>query len=190
MGNKVTLIYENGEYSVSINDKLISVNKHMENAIERFTQVISDNEIIQGTSWETMMKELENIKDSRLVIDREYKTLTFENLKYFYSTGKVFNMESGKMQALIGGYHLFSFIVKMVEGGYINNYLDVLDFCKEILEQKVPYRTSETSLIVSDPGFNYGSAEYNFVSGKINKGATIEKASFDTFKEYVLNSIR
>ena len=103
MGNKVTLIYENGEYSVSINDKLISVNKHMENAVERFTQVISDNEIIQGTSWETMMKELENIKDSRLVIDREYKTLTFENLKYFYSTGKVFNMENGKMQALIGG---------------------------------------------------------------------------------------
>ncbi|MGL4570603.1 MAG: hypothetical protein ACRCVJ_06035 [Clostridium sp.] len=190
MSNKVTLTYENGEYTVSINDKLISVNKHMENAVERFTQVISDNAIIQGTSFESMLKDLESISDERLVIDREYKTLTFENLKFFYSTGKVFNMENGKMQALIGGYNLFFFIVNMVKSGYIENYLEVLDFCREVLEEKVPYRTSETSLIIADPGFNYGSAEYNFVSGKINKGATIEKASFNTFREYVLNTIK
>lgn len=189
MKDKITLVYENGEYTVSINDKLISINKHMDNAIERFTQVITDNEIIKATPWEDMMKDLEGIKGSRLEINSEYQTLTFENMKYFYRTGKVFNMKNGQMQQLLGGYHLFSFVVRMVEGGYIKDYLEILDFCKEVLEYKVTYRTSETSITVASPAFNYGSAEYNFVSGKINKGATIEKASFNTYKEYVLNTL-
>ena len=45
-------------------------------------------------------------------------------MKYFYSTDKVFNMHKGAMKQLLGGYNLFSFVVKMVDAGYIKNYLE------------------------------------------------------------------
>lgn len=190
MSDKVTLVYENGEYTVSINDKIVNVNKYMDNAIESFTQVITDNAVVKGIAWDNILKDLEDVKDNKLEINNDYNTLTFGAIKYFYRTDKVFDTRNGEMYQLLGGYHLFSFIVKMTCAGFIKNYEEVLDFLKEVLERKVVYRTSETSIIVTSPAFNYGSAEYNFISGKINRGATIEKMSFDLYKKYVLNTIK
>ena len=49
---------------------------------------------------------------------------------------------------------------------------------------------NELSLLVLSASFNYGSAEYNFQTGKINKGASIEDFTFDEFKNYVLQTIK
>lgn len=190
MDNKISLVYENGQYTLYIDEKVISVNKYMDNAIDNFTQTINNNAILKSIPWETIEKDLENIKDDRLEINKEYKTLTFGDMKYFYSTDKVFNMHGGNMQQLLGGYNLFSFVVKLVVAGYIKDYLDVLSFCEEVLSHKVTYRTAESSISVLSPSFNYGSAEYNFVSGKVNKGATIGTMTFDEYKAYVLNTIK
>ncbi|WP_024613826.1 hypothetical protein [Clostridium sp. Ade.TY] len=190
MDNKISLVYENGQYTLYIDEKVISVNKYIDNAIDNFTQTINNNAILKSIPWETIEKDLEGIKDDRLEINKEFKTLTFEDMKYFYSTDKVFNMHKGAMKQLVGGYNLFSFVVKMVDAGYIKNYLEILNFCEEVLSYKVTYRTTESSISVLSPAFNYGSAEYNFVSGKVNKGATIENMTFNEYKKYVIDKIK
>lgn len=190
MSNKVTLIYEDGKFSVCINEKLINEDKDLEKSLDRFKQVIRDNVVAKSTTWENIVESIKDIKNNELEINNEYKTLTFGLLKYFYNTGKIFYTKDNKMTPLMGGCELFNFVVQISVNGEIDNYEDFLEFCKEILGNKSTYRVSESSLFVSNAGFNYGSAEYNFSSQKINKGASIDKCTFDEFKSYVLDIIK
>ncbi|WP_061313444.1 hypothetical protein [Clostridium botulinum] len=190
MSNKVTLIYKDGKFSVCINEKLINEDKDLEKSLDRFKQVIRDNVVAKSTTWENIVESIKDIKNNELEINNEYKTLTFGFLKYFYNTGKIFYTKDNKMTQLMGGCELFNFVVQISVNGEIDNYEDFLEFCKEILENKSTYRVSESSLFVSNAGFNYGSAEYNFSSKKINKGASIDKCTFDEFKSYVLDIIK
>lgn len=190
MENKISLVYENGEFTVYMNDQVITVNKYMDNAIEKFTQTVNNNAMPKSIQWENIEKDLDGINLPDLEINNQFKTLTYKDMKYFYSTDKIFNMHGGRMQQLLGGYQLFSFIVKMIAEKHLEDYLDVLEFCEEILRCKVTYRTPGNNFIVGSPAFNYGSAAYDFASGKINKGASIEKMSFDDFKKYIFDIIK
>lgn len=190
MDNKISLVFENGEYTVYMNDKVVTVNKYMDNAIEKFTQTVNNNSIPKSIEWDFIEKDLKGLNLKELEVNSEFKTLTYKDMKYFYSTDKVFNMNGGKMQQLLGGYQLFSFIVKMIDEKHLENYLDVLNFCEEVLKCKVTYRTPGSNFVVGSPAFNYGSASYDFATKKINKGASIESMSFEDFKKYVLEIIK
>lgn len=190
MDNKVILIHENGEYNVCINGNIIFTDKDFDNSVAKFKQVIYDNVIVKSDEWNTIEESLKGINDERLEVNREYKTISFGTIKYFYNTGKVFYTVNGQMTPLIGGYHLFNFIITMASAGFLNNYEELLEFCKEILKNKATYRTTESGFVVASAGFNYGSAEYNFISKKLNKGASIENSSFEDFKAYVLGVIK
>lgn len=190
MNSKVALLYENGEYSISINETVINTYDNIEDSFEKFKMVIKNNSVAKATSWDSIEENLREVKDERLEINREYKTISFESMRYFYNTGKVFYIKSGEMVELIRGYNLFYFTLTMVLEGKVQSCEDILDFCKEVLDNRITYGITETGILVSSAAFNYGYAEYNFTSGKINKGASIEKCSFDEFKAYILGIIR
>lgn len=187
MNNKVTLTFENGEFSVSINGNLIDKNKDLNEAFEKFKQVARDNVAIQVNSWDSIEEKVARFNNEKVEINKEHKNLAFGSMKYFYSTDKVFYINNGTMTPLLGGYSLFDFILALISDNLIDNYEDLLEFCKIILENKITYRTSEASIAVSSPRFNYGSAEYNFTSKKISKGASIINGTFDDFKSYVFD---
>lgn len=190
MSNKVVLLYENGQYSISINDTVINTYDDIEESFEKFKMVIKNNSVAKTTTWESIEEGLKGVTDSRLEVNNEYKTISFESMRYFYNTGKVFYIKNGEMIELIRGYNLFYFTLTMVLEEKVQSCEDILDFCKEVLESKITYGVNDTSILVSSAAFNYGYAEYNFSSGKINKGASIEKSSFDEFKGYVLSIIK
>ena len=43
MSNKVTLIYEDGKYSVCINEAVVSTDKDIDKSVEKFKQVVNNN---------------------------------------------------------------------------------------------------------------------------------------------------
>ncbi len=188
--NKIALTYENGEFSLCINDKVVNLDKDMDNSIEKFKQTVKNNSTPQLRSWEFMESKLKDLKDDRLEINNQFRTLTFGVMKYFHNMGRVFYMEDGDMTALIGGYNLFYFIVTKTLEGEIRDYKEVLALCKTLVDSKTNYGITDAGILVTSPAFNYGSVEYNFSRGKIYKGASIEEGSFKEFKEYVLGIIR
>lgn len=190
MNNKVSLVYENGEYSLYINDNMINSESDIDKSIQKFRQIILDNVSVQGRPWESIESSLLEINNGIIEINKEYKTVTFGVMKYFHNSGKIFHTANGQMSPLLGGYNLFYYLLKMSIENKVKNYQDVLELCKYIVEHKGTYRINESSMIVSNPAFNYGSAEYDFNSGKINKGATIENGTFDVFKGYVMGVIK
>ncbi|GAA0769327.1 hypothetical protein GCM10008908_10800 [Clostridium subterminale] len=190
MESKVALLYENGEYSICINETVINTYDNIEDSFEKFKMVVKNNSVAKATSWDSIEENLMEVKDERLEINSEYKTIAFESMRYFYNTGKIFYIKNGEMVELIRGYNLFYFTLTMVLEGKVQGCEDILEFCKEVLDNKITYGITDTSILVSSAAFNYGYTEYNFTSGKINKGASIEKCSFDEFKAYVLGIIR
>lgn len=190
MKNKVTLTFENGEYSVCINESLIDKNKDLNESFEKFKQVIRDNVSIQVSSWDSIEEKVKRFNNEEVVINEEHKNFSFKSMKYFYSTDKVFYMKDNTMTPLLGGYSLFDFVLSLIDNKLIDNYEDLLEFCKAVLENKIVYRTTEGSIAVSSPKFNYGSAEYNFTSKKISKGASIINGTFNEFREYVFDIIK
>ncbi|WP_411170387.1 hypothetical protein ACH36K_07875 [Clostridium sp. MB05] len=190
MNNRVELIYENNEYSVSVNGSVVNKDKDLENAFSKFKSIISNNKSAEAKAWDDIVEKFQGLNNESLDINYEFRTMSFGDMKYFYNMGKVFYMANGTMIPLIGGYELFKFTMRVVSCGDVQKANDFIEFCRDVMMSKVNYRVTESSIIVSSASFNYGSAEYNFNSGKINKGASIQNGSFEEFKSYVLNIIK
>ncbi|GAA0085553.1 hypothetical protein UT300007_19920 [Clostridium sp. CTA-7] len=190
MNNRVELIYENNEYSVSVNGSVVNKDKDLENAFSQFKRIISNNKSAEAKAWDDIVEKFQGLNNESLDINYEFRTMSFGDMKYFYNMGKVFYMANGTMIPLIGGYELFKFTMRVVSGGDVQKANAFIEFCRDVMMSKVNYRVTESSIIVSSASFNYGSAEYNFNSGKINKGASIQNGSFEEFKSYVLNIIK
>lgn len=190
MSNKVELVYENNEYIVLINGSEVFKDIDIENAYDKFRSVIRNNKSSEARAWDDIVERFENLEYKDLEINKEYKTLTFGDLKYFYNMGKSFFMKDGKMIPLVGGYEIFKFTLNIVSKGDVNKGNEFIEFCKDILLSDVNYRVTDSSIIVASANFNYGSAEYNFISGKINKGASISKGNLKDFIEYVFSIIK
>lgn len=190
MNNKVALIYENNQYNVCINETVISTFKDFDQSISKFKETINDNITLHTNSWSNIEKDLSEFNNEKIKINSEYKSISFDNMKYFYKTNKIFYMRNGQMIPLIGGYNFVYFILSMNFNGSLKNCEELLEFCTKILESNSTYRVSESSIIIANAGFDYGSAKYNFSTGKLNKGATIIQCSFNEFKDYVLNIIK
>lgn len=190
MGNKITLTYENGEFNVAINENIVYTDKEMEGALLKFNSVVKNNAIEQKNSWNSIEAEVNNYSIEGVEVNSQFKTVNFGKMKYFYNTDKVFYIQNNSMISLGGGYSLFSFVLKKINEGKLENEESFLELCKISMLNKAIFSANEDIVMISSPKFSYGTVEYNFATNKINKGTSSEKGSFEEFKNYVLEILK
>lgn len=184
MNNNVALVYENGEFKISINGLNVKVEQNLDSAIEKFKQALTTPVSPEQIAWETIENEMIQYVGSGLEINSEYKTMVFGAMKYFYITGKVLSIGGGAMVDLRGGYDLFKFAIDIVASGDIKKANEFVDFCKMIIDSNSRYSITDNSITILSAKLAYGSLEYNFSTGKMNKGTGVEKCSFEDFKSH------
>ena len=185
MDNKIALVYSNGEYTVNINGTLMHKGNDAEEMFEKFQNVIKNNSIRETTSWKYVKDRINELNLSEVKINEDYKTIEFQSIKYFHNINKLYNIAGDSMVELAGAYNLLYFILEMNKAGYLRDSQDLVDICMVAMDNKANYRYYDTNFIITSAMFNYGVAEYNFATGKIHKGVSIEKSTFEEFKKYV-----
>ncbi|MEE0568213.1 hypothetical protein [Clostridium sp.] len=185
MDNKIALVYLNGEYTVNINGTLMHKGNDAEEMFEKFQNVIKNNSIRETTSWEYIKDRINELNLREAKINEDYKTIEFQSIKYFHNINKLYNIAGDSMVELAGAYNLLYFILEMNKAGYLRDSQDLVDICMVAMDNKANYRYYDTNFIITSAMFNYGVAEYNFATGKIHKGVSIEKSTFEEFKKYV-----
>lgn len=185
MDNKIALVYSNGEYTVNINGTLMHKGNDGEEMFEKFQNVIKNNSIRETTSWEYIKDRINELNLREVKINEDYKTIEFQSVKYFHNINKLYNIAGDSMVELAGAYNLLYFILEMNKAGYLRDSQDLVDICMVAMDNKANYRYYDTNFIITSAMFNYGVAEYNFATGKIHKGVSIEKSTFEEFKKYV-----
>ena len=185
MENKIALVYSNGEYTVNINGTLMHKGNDAEEMFEKFQNVIKNNSIRETTSWEYIKDRINELNLREVKINEDYKTIEFQSIKYFHNINKLYNIAGDSMVELAGAYNLLYFILEMNKAGYLRDSQDLVDICMVAMDNKANYRYYDTNFIITSAMFNYGVAEYNFATGKIHKGVSIEKSTFEEFKKYV-----
>lgn len=185
MDNKIALVYLNGEYTVNINGTLMHKGNDAEEMFEKFQNVIKNNSIRETTSWEYIKDRINELNLREVKINEDYKTIEFQSIKYFHNINKLYNIAGDSMVELAGAYNLLYFILEMNKAGYLRDSQDLVDICMVAMDNKANYRYYDTNFIITSAMFNYGVAEYNFATGKIHKGVSIEKSTFEEFKKYV-----
>lgn len=185
MDNKIALVYSNGEYTVNINGTLMHKGNDAEEMFEKFQNVIKNNSIRETTSWEYIKDRINELNLREVKINEDYKTIEFQGVKYFHNINKLYNIAGDSMVELAGAYNLLYFILEMNKAGYLRDSQDLVDICMVAMDNKANYRYYDTNFIITSAMFNYGVAEYNFATGKIHKGVSIEKSTFEEFKKYV-----
>ena len=185
MDNKIALVYSNGEYTVNINGTLMHKGNDAEEMFEKFQNVIKNNSIRETTSWEYIKDRINELNLREVKINEDYKTIEFQSIKYFHNINKLYNIAGDSMVELAGAYNLLYFILEMNKAGYLRDSQDLVDICMVAMDNKANYRYYDTNFIITSAMFNYGVAEYNFATGKIHKGVSIEKSTVEEFKKYV-----
>ena len=185
MDNKIALVYSNGEYTVNINGTLMHKGNDAEEMFEKFQNVIKNNSIRETTSWEYIKDRINELNLREVKINEDYKTIEFQSIKYFHNINKLYNIAGDSMVELAGAYNLLYFILEMNKAGYLRDSQDLVDICMVAMDNKANYRYYDTNFIITSAMFNYGVAEDNFATGKIHKGVSIEKSTFEEFKKYV-----
>lgn len=185
MDNKIALVYLNGEYTVNINGTLMHKGNDAEEMFEKFQNVIKNNSIRETTSWEYIKDRINELNLREAKINEDYKTIEFQSIKYFHNINKLYNIAGDSMVELAGAYNLLYFILEMNKAGYLRDSQDLVDICMVAMDNKANYRYYDTNFIITSATFNYGVAEYNFATGKIHRGVSIEKGTFEEFKKYV-----
>ena len=185
MDNKIALVYSDGEYTVNINGTLMHKGNDAEEMFEKFQNVIKNNSIRETTSWEYIKDRINELNLREVKINEDYKTIEFQSIKYFHNINKLYNIAGDSMVELAGAYNLLYFILEMNKAGYLRDSQDLVDICMVAMDNKANYRYYDTNFIITSAMFNYGVAEYNFATGKIHKGVSIEKSTFEEFKKYV-----
>ncbi|WP_454054047.1 hypothetical protein [Clostridium sp. Marseille-Q7071] len=189
MEKKISLIYENDEYTILVNDTIVNSEKDFEKSVDKFNKVINDNKSLNTRSWESILDGLKDLYDEKVEINNEYRTLAFESMKYFYNTGKTFYIKNEQINELSGSYNLFYYGLKMILKEKVKSCEELLEFLTKVLENKAVYTINDVAIRVSSPKFNYGFSEYNYINNKIDKGTSIESGDFKKFKEYVLDRL-
>ena len=185
MDNKIALVYSNGEYTVNINGTLMHKGNDAEEMFEKFQNVIKNNSIRETTSWEYIKDRINELNLREAKINEDYKTIEFQSIKYFHNINKLYNIAGDSMVELAGAYNLLYFILEMNKAGYLRDSQDLVDICMVAMDNKANYRYYDTNFIITSAMFNFGVAEYNFATGKIHRGVSIEKGTFEEFKKYV-----
>lgn len=192
MKRKISLVYEENKYSVYVNDTVIETNDNREEIFNTFNQAVknnSGNDSVQKIGWEELVEEIKSINDIGIDIDQTYKTISFENIKYFEVSGKVFNMSQYGIVEIAGGIDFFINTINLVKNGKIENIGEFISLFRAMTEEKINYKLADERLFITSPGFPYGSIEYSFDTLKGNTGTAIQKMSFDEFSNYVTQII-
>ena len=137
------------------------------------------------SKYESEANSTANVDVAFYLINEDYKTIEFQSIKYFHNINKLYNIAGDSMVELAGAYNLLYFILEMNKAGYLRDSQDLVDICMVAMDNKANYRYYDTNFIITSAMFNYGVAEYNFATGKIHKGVSIEKSTFEEFKKYV-----
>ena len=190
MNSKIALIYENKTFKLEVAGEMIKEFKNFEEAVKAYEEKIKEIDNSEEGKWNNLLSEVNRFKEDGLEVNNEFKSMEFKGLKYFLKTDKVFYMHNGEMIPLLGGFNFFKSTLALLKDDKIGNLESFILFLKEVIISKVNYRLNELSLLVLSASFNYGSAEYNFQTGKLNKGASIEDFTFDEFKNYILQTIK
>ncbi len=189
MEKKISLIYENDEYTILVNDTIVNSEKDFEKSVDKFNKVINDNKSLNTRSWESILDGLKDLYDEKVEINNEYRTLAFESMKYFYNTGKTFYIKNEQINELSGSYNLFYYGLKMILKEKVKSCEELLEFLTKVLENKAVYTINDVAIRISSPKFNYGFAEYDYINNKIDEGTSIKSGDFEKFKEYVLDRL-
>ena len=189
MSNKVALVFENNEYLIKLNETILNKEQDIDRAFEMFKQEIKNNSAFHTQSWEAIVSKVERLGIGQVDVNDAYKTMSLGNMKYFNHTGKVFYMGNGKMIQLVGGFDFFYAVLQMIHEKQLEESETLVSLCGEIIEKDANYSLSEDGLAVTSAVFSYGTVGYNFANGKMNKGTSSEKCSFDTFVSFVLKTI-
>lgn len=190
MNNKIALIYENKTFKLEATGEMIKEFKKFEEAVKAYEEKIKEIDNSEVGKWMNLLNEVNRFEDDGLEVNNQFKSMEFNGLKYFLKTDKVFYMYNGEMIPLLGGFNFFKSTLSLLKDGKIGELENFILFLKEVIINKINYRLNEISLLVLSASFNYGSAEYNFQTGKLNKGASIEDFTFEEFKSYVLQTIK
>lgn len=186
--SKIVLVYDNNEYSILNNGNIELTTKDSDDAIMAFKSAVAKIKAPELNNWDAIEAEMKTYTDKGVEINSEFKNLSYGTMKYFHNNGKVFLFENGQMIPLMGGYTFFHFVVTIASKGDMEICNKILNLAKTILIANAIYRVKDTSLTISSPRFNYGACEFNFISNKIHKGATVASGSLDEFIQYI-NSI-
>lgn len=189
MSNKIALLYDDGNFNIIMNGKIVNVENDINKSFESFKQLIKNEASLNKISWEKIEQEVSVLEGSGIEKNDDYKTIALGKLKYFYNMERVVYINNGEMIPLRGGHYLFDFAYNVVANKDMKKYDEFLEFCKEIIDRKSNYRLTDSSIIVSSARLNYGSAEYNFKTEKINKGASVSIDTFTEFKKYIVSNI-
>ena len=189
MSNTVALVFENNEYVIKLNEAILNKEQDMERAFEIFKQEIKNNSALHTQSWNHIVDKVKSLEVGQVDVNDEYKTMSLGNMKYFNHTGKVFYMGKGKMTQLIGGFDFFYAVLQMIHEKQLEESETLVSLCSEVIEKDANYSLSEDGLSVTSAAFSYGTVGYNFANGKMNKGTSSEKCSFDAFVSFVLKTI-
>lgn len=189
MSNKIALVFENNEYAIKLNEIVLNKEKDIDRAFEIFKQEIKNNSVFNAKSWESITDKIKSLGIEAIDINNEYKAMSLGNMKYFNHTDKVFYMGQGKMIQLIGGFDFFYNVLQMLHEKQLEDSEALVALCGAIIEKNANYSLSEDGLVVTSAVFSYGTVGYNFTNGKMNKGTSSEKCSFDTFVDFVLKAI-
>lgn len=189
MSNKIALVYEEGSFSICLNDTVIQTENDIESAIQYFKKVIKNNGGQQDNGWNEIKAVVESAACDDIEMNEAYKTVTLGNMKYFHNTGNLVYIEEGKMVPLMGGFRFVAFILERMEKEQLKDYKKLLELCIKVVEEKATYRVAENAFIIASPVFDYGFVEYHFHNGQINKGSSSEQGNFESFCEYAYSRL-
>ncbi|MGL4874818.1 MAG: hypothetical protein ACRC30_09240 [Clostridium sp.] len=187
--SKISLTYENKTYRLEVSGEMIKEFRSYEEALGEFEKRVSELDNSEEGKWLSMVDSLKGY-DEEVSINNEFKSMEYKGVKYFLKTDKAFYMEDGDMIPLLGGFNFFKALVVLDKNNEIGDVKEFMIFLKRLSVKRVNYRLNELSLLVLGAMFNYGSAEFNFQSKKLNKGASIVDCTFGEFKEYILGIVK
>lgn len=189
MDNKITLTYDGKAYQVAMNKHVVATIENIEEAYKEFERTIANNKSVAEGKWETIRAQVEQFGINEIELFDSYQAIQYQTIKYFHQTGMLYHIDQEEMVALTGGYRFLLFLLERVAQHELEETKGLIELCSEAIKEGISYRTKEASLTLASPVFNYGQVAYNFSNQEMHKGTQIEKVSFDTFKQYVLEVI-
>lgn len=189
MSQKLTLTYENNEYTVCLGNAVLAKDKDEERAILAFKNAIKNNMSQKTLSFEAMVEKVKALGVENIEINETYGAMQFGDLKYFYHTGKAFYTGSNKMVVLQGGFDYFYKVLCLGAKHYVESTNQLVELCAMAMEKGATYSLTEDSMSIASAAFSYGNVGFNFANSKLNKGTSSEKSTFEAFRSLVLAAL-
>ena len=71
MDNKIALVYDNNEYTITVNGKILETVKNAEDAFAKYQQIIRNNNMGSATAWEYVVNSINEFKIISIEVNNE-----------------------------------------------------------------------------------------------------------------------